>query len=190
MQGETTGRVLLVDGDIFAYQIAAAAEIPTNWGDDLWTLHADAREARFFLDRRISDVKECLAADDVIVCLTHRINFRKEIYPLYKANRAKTRKPMLLHELREYLTGAYTTYLQEGLEADDCLGILATGERIAGEKIIVSIDKDLRSIPGLHYEANNPDKGIFSVTVEQADRWHMRQTLTGDATDGYHGCPG
>jgi 5'-3' exonuclease len=31
---------------------------------------------------------------------------------------------------------------------------------------------------------------ISEVTPEEADYYHMRQTLTGDVTDGYPGCPG
>ena len=184
-------RTLLIDADILAYRIAAAAEVPINWGDDLWTLHADARLAKETLDVQVGELYMELHADFVQMCLTDRDNFRKTIYPLYKANRAKIRRPMILPALREHILAHYTTFMKPGLEADDCLGILATMPRAPGDqRIIVSIDKDLRSIPGLHYELNKPDEGVFEVTETEADRWHMMQTLTGDSTDGYPGCPG
>jgi DNA polymerase-1 len=184
-------RTLLIDADILAYRVASAAEVPINWGDDFWTLHADARLAKETLDIQVRELYRDLLADSVQMCLTDRDNFRKTIYPLYKANRAKIRRPMILPSLREHILAHYTTFMKPGLEADDCLGILATMPRDPeDQRIIVSIDKDLRSIPGLHYELNKPDEGIFEVTETEADRWHMMQTLTGDSTDGYPGCPG
>ena len=182
---------LLLDGDIFAYQIASAMEVATNWGNDQWTLHADAAEGKCALDNYIENVRLTLEADALIVALTDRTsNFRKTILPTYKHNRANTRKPMILMELREYLITNYKTYIRPCLEADDVLGILATSNAIKGEKIIVSIDKDLKSVPGSHYNMKRPENGVFEVGEHEADMWHMVQTLTGDATDGYSGCPG
>jgi len=31
---------------------------------------------------------------------------------------------------------------------------------------------------------------VKEVTEDEADYWHMMQTLTGDTADGYPGCPG
>jgi DNA polymerase-1 len=31
---------------------------------------------------------------------------------------------------------------------------------------------------------------FYNITETQADYWHLYQTLIGDATDGYKGCPG
>ena len=55
---------------------------------------------------------------------------------------------------------------------------------------MVTIDKDLKTIPGLHFDPGNPDDGIYEVTQEQADYNHLFQSLTGDLVDGYKGCPG
>ena len=69
------------------------------------------------------------------------------------------------------------------------LGILATSNKpIKGDKIVCSIDKDFKTIPGKHY--NFKSDQFFEITEDQADYWHMMQTLTGDSTDGYSGCPG
>jgi hypothetical protein len=56
-------RTLLVDGDISIYQVAAAAEVATDWGNGLWTLHSDEYEAKFQLDEVFSRYKEVLEAD-------------------------------------------------------------------------------------------------------------------------------
>lgn len=186
-------RTLLIDGDVVAYQFATAAETPIHWGDDLWTLHADAKEAKAKMDNFLAGLKEVLEADEMVIALSDRTRnyFRKQILPTYKANRDKVRKPIILRELREYLETQYKSYERPGLEGDDILGILATTEKIIkGEKVIVSIDKDLKTIPGLHYNTNKPELGIYSISEKEADYWHLFQTLTGDPSDGYSGCPG
>ena len=38
-------RTLVVDGSLFVYRIASALEEATQWEDDVWTLHADAKLA-------------------------------------------------------------------------------------------------------------------------------------------------
>lgn len=51
----------------------------------------------------------------------------------------------------------------------------------------MSVDKDMKTIPCDLY---NPGKGTRRVvTVEEADRFHLFQTITGDPTDEYPGCP-
>ncbi|WP_142850689.1 exonuclease [Telmatospirillum sp. J64-1] len=181
---------LLIDGDIIAYQVAAGIEKPIHWGDDLWTLHSDAAEGRAILDDRLTGLLESLDADRLVIALTDGDNWRKEVYPSYKTNRAKIRKPVCLPEMRRHLSAEYETFQRPGLEGDDVLGILATHPKlIPGEKIVVSIDKDMKTIPGLHYNLSKDD-GVVEVSEAEADYWHLFQTLTGDQTDGYPGCPG
>ena len=185
-------RVLLIDADILVYTVASAQEVPTEWDEDVWTLHSDFAAARLDFSHRVSELVERLDADDVIMALTTKErNFRKDILPTYKHNRKKVRKPLVWGALREYCAESFVTFIRDGLEGDDCLGILAT--RTADkdvEKIVVSIDKDFNTIPGLHYNQGKPELGIRRVFEEEADRYHMLQTLMGDATDGYTGCPG
>jgi DNA polymerase-1 len=186
-------RTLLIDGDVFAYQFACAAEVATHWGDDFWTLHADAKTAKERLDTFLSELKTKLEADHIIIALSDRTRnyFRKQLLPTYKANRDKVRKPIILNELRSHLEANYQSFERPGLEGDDVLGILATSTKIVkGEKVIVTIDKDLKTIPGLHYNTNKPELGIYSITEDEADYWHLFQTLVGDSSDGYSGCPG
>lgn len=186
-------RTLLIDGDVFAYQFACATEVATHWGDDFWTLHADAKTAKEKVDAFMQELKAKLEADHLIIALSDRTRnyFRKQILPSYKVNRDKIRKPIILKELRDYMEAQYECFERPGLEGDDVLGILATSEKIVkGEKVIVTIDKDLKTIPGLHYNTNKPELGVYAITEEEADYWHLFQTLTGDSSDGYSGCPG
>lgn len=181
---------ILLDADIVCYQIAAAAEEPIDWGDGLWTLHAWEEPAIAKLEDYIETLRQDLGGGEVIACLSDSSNFRKDVLPTYKANRKATRKPLLLSLLRRYTAETYRSYQRPGLEGDDLLGILATSSVIKGEKVMVTIDKDLKCIPGKHLNMGKRDEGVYEVTEEQADYWHLFQTLTGDQTDGYAGCPG
>lgn len=179
----------LIDGDIFAYEIAAAAEKPTDWGDGLWTLHAEADLAIVRLDDRLEQLKEATNADRLIVCLSDSENFRNKVLPTYKSNRANVRRPMILPVMRQHLIDNYEVFIRPTLEADDVLGILATWPKMKGKKIIITKDKDLKTIPCHIFMSHKPELGIVEVTEEEADHWHLMQTLMGDVTDGYSGCP-
>lgn len=188
-------KTALIDADIFAYKWASASRDTFNWGEGVTSAVATRtlEEAAAELDADIERVATQLKVDDVIICLTEpdpTKEWRKILYPRYKAHRDPSKKPELLRPLKDHLAANYRTYIREGLEADDCMGILATHPTlIPGRKVVVTIDKDLLQIPGWNF---NPvkDKKAKKVTPEQGDYMHMYQTLTGDATDGYPGCPG
>ena len=54
--------------------------------------------------------------------------------------------------------------------------------------VILSGDKDLRTIPGIHHFIH--DESTEIVDEKSANYNFMYQTLTGDMTDGFGGCPG
>lgn len=179
-------KVLLIDGDILIYKIATQNEVATDWGNDLWTLHCDAAQCRAEVDATIDDLGSNLEADDYIVALTDKNNFRKDVLPSYKDNRKAKRKPMVLKHLREYVMEKHNGVIYPNIEADDVLGIMAT-EPSKEDRIIVSIDKDLKQIP-----LSNVSKDGLSVEYipEKLGNYHwMIQVLAGDATDGYTGIP-
>lgn len=179
----------LIDADIVAYQAAASCEQPVKWDDDLWTLHAFESEAEEKFDSMVSAIKEKVGATELILALSDSSNWRKDVLPTYKSNRADVRKPMLLKHLRAYAAEKYSVYQRPGLEGDDCLGILATMKSNKGRDFIIcSLDKDFKTIPGKHYNFGRDE--FFEISEHRADYWHMYQTLTGDSTDGYSGCPG
>ena len=194
--------VALLDGDIFLFQAASVAEIETQWDSWLWTLHADEHEARKLVFDRIARIKEDLGADEVIVCLTDRTNFRKEVMPTYKAHRIGSRKPVCYAGLRSWVQDTYDTRCYPTLEADDVLGILSTSAPEDEFRIIVSADKDMKGIPGYLLNDAHARKAmaldssltyfdaVTKVSPAEADYFHLLQTLTGDRTDGYPGCPG
>lgn len=182
-------RILLIDADVLAYQCASAAEVAIDWGDDYWTWHCDFDAVKTRIDTKIEELVEGLSAQDTRLCLTDGgQNFRKEILPTYKGNRKLVKKPLVLQAVREWLLEDRKAIIRPTLEGDDIMGIFSTWSAIKGEKIIVSIDKDMKTIPGLY--ARDLKTGIEDITEAEADYWHLLQTLTGDTTDGYTGCPG
>ena len=179
----------LIDGDIYIFKAAAVAEHAVEWTEDLWTLHAHMSDAVLFFDEQIEQIKKDTEATNIIVALSDTRNFRYDVYPDYKHNRKDKRPPLLRAPLKEYAQAKYESFLRPGLEGDDVLGILATSDTIVkGEKIVVSIDKDMKTVPCTFY--NSGHKTFTEITEDEADYWHMFQTLTGDIADGYPGCPG
>ena len=182
-------RILLIDADVLAYEAASACEKAVEYEPGYWTWYCDFNEVVDTFDASVAKIKETLKGDEVKLCLTDSEgNFRKRILPTYKGKRSSIKKPLVLKPFKEFLIEKRGAYFRPGLEGDDCLGILATWPKLEGEKIIVSVDKDMKSVPGKI--ARWPSKAITTVTREEADRFHLFQTLTGDQTDGYSGCPG
>jgi DNA polymerase-1 len=177
---------IYIDGDIVAYQQSFLAEQATDWGNDFWTLHADVREAKKRVDVFIEELKDTLKADKVVIAVSSTKNFRKDIHPQYKEHRKKMRKPVALGEVREHLIYFHKAVHLPNIEADDVLSIMASEDG----GIIVSLDKDFKSVPGKYYNWNKHEDGVLNISEEDADRAFMMQTLTGDIADNYQGCPG
>lgn len=184
--------ILLFDADMLVFETCSSVEQEINWGDDLWTLHADAADAKARIDDRVLSLTNTIltklnhdGAYEILMCFTDDNNFRKKILPTYKANRIGKRKPVCYKGVKDWVMENYTTYLRPYLEADDCIGILATSKP---NTIVISGDKDFKSVPGRFY---NYRKGeLYEISVEEADKWHLYQTLIGDTADNYSGCPG
>ncbi len=178
-------KCLLLDGDVLAYKFAFAAEVPIEWEDGLWTYHADARESIAVLDEFIDDLKDRFKTVRYRTFLSSGVSFRKKVWEGYKANRSGKRKPLLLSRLREHLMRYHNVEMQLHIEADDLMGIAGNRKK---DMVICTIDKDLQTIPGSHY--NWDTQVSFKVTPKQAWMKFYEQTLSGDAVDGYPGCPG
>jgi DNA polymerase-1 len=174
--------LLLIDGDIIAYKAAASAETPIDWGDGLWTLHSFESDVAIRIEDQIQKLVDEAPVQDCIVALSDKENFRKELVTYYKANRKNTRKPMLLTWAREFMMSKYNTVIYRRLEADDVLGILGTSNP---DTIIWSEDKDLLTIPARHWINGE----VVTISEAEANYNFAYQTLVGDSTDNYSGCP-
>jgi DNA polymerase-1 len=178
-------RVLLLDADAIAYVLAAAIEKPVEWEEGYFTWSVNYEEVCSGVVAKVDSLITEFDADEARLCVSDpEFNFRHDILPSYKSNRSGTKRPLTLAKVKEWIINERDGVVQPGLEADDVMGILSTyGGR--HEKIIVSEDKDMRTIPGLLIQRGH----IERISEAEADYNHLYQTLVGDAVDGYSGCP-
>lgn len=198
---------ILLDADVPAYQFAARGQTEVVWdeGDDAIVIPPVEKLAIEGMLEYILELKSELEADRVILCFTdlnRKANWRLDVLDSYKFNRdPKVRTRPVLHDLLEtVLAEHFKSYRKPRLEGDDVLGILATNPTIIkGHKIIVTIDKDMRTIPSRQQRGSDnvlyhvPKIGkakIERITESMADWYWMYQTIIGDTTDGYGGCKG
>lgn len=180
-------RTMLVDGDILAFMCSVQMEEPIKWDDDTWTLHASESKSIDRLADTLTYYAEILLCRNIVIALSSKTNFRKKISPLYKYNRKNQRKPLTYSVCKEWLRKNYETHEYPYLEGDDTLGLLATSDMVKGDKVILTKDKDLKTIPSTIWFMQGND--YTEINEDDADYYHMMQTLTGDTTDGYSGCP-
>jgi DNA polymerase-1 len=159
------------------------------WDDGIVTTATNLNELKAQVKITVDRWIEKFKTDHVIICFSPKGSkyFRHKIFPDYKQNRKGGKKPLGYNHLVTYMQEEYTTCTIDDCEADDALGILATDGSF-DRNTIISIDKDMRTIPCDYY---NMDEELTEVISEQfANYMHLFQTLVGDATDNYKGCPG
>ena len=167
---------VLIDHDLVVFRCAASAENDS--------LNIAIHRVESLLDELLTKT----GADSYRAFLSGKTNFRKSIYPEYKANRTAP-KPVHLEALREYALDKQNAELApDTLEADDALGINQTDDTM-----IVSLDKDLLMVPGKHFSWeikgkgwNKPDK-FFTQDVIGGMRLFFEQCLKGDTADNIKG---
>lgn len=143
------------------------------------------------LDRMMRETIKAVDPEQVLVLLTGTNNFRDEVAKLrpYKENRKDKPKPYYYEAARKYLIDRYHAKVIDGCEADDMCSIVAASCQASNDPYVVAhIDKDLNSIPGVHY--NYDKKTWYNVSVHEAEHWFFVQVLTGDSTDCIPGLKG
>jgi DNA polymerase I len=178
-------KLLLIDGDQFVFTAAVAIEREIRWDQDNHVLYSNPELAWANFESMLQRIFERFETNDHVLAFSSSTNFRYEVDPTYKSNRKGIRKPMCFSDVREMAYKNYNCTRMEGLEADDVMGILATKPGTA-QRIIVSQDKDMKTIPTTVWNG----KDLVQVSEFDASYNHMYQTLIGDSTDGYKGCPG
>lgn len=182
-------QVLILDADIPLFRSASKAQSSMVIDGIVFSFAQTVDQERMY-DSYIEMIREKTGIKDVVMAITDRSgNFRKEIYPEYKAQRTYQPKPIGYKELLAYIEEEYGTISSPMIEADDVLGILGSQGRFKGKEVVIlSDDKDLLTIP-CKYVDTKDDFKIKQQSKLDADRFWMLQALMGDATDNYKGCP-
>ena len=208
-------KILLLDADTVAYTACLRHEyaddlLPRDMYSDsewdtlinapgydeqdgcIWTINVE--EATQSAIEQIRDIQSATDTKSVEAYFTSGRNFRYEVYPMYKGNRAKTRYPTGISQVKDELHKMYPGEICTEYEADDIVVML---KRTQPKKyVLAAIDKDVyKSVQGKHYNYYYSAKyGIEPKWVEteakDAYQFPYLQTLMGDSTDNIRGCPG
>jgi len=175
----------LLDADIIGYRVGFTTQAEEGW------------VAKARCDEMIEGILAETNADQYQLWLSDKTsnNFRTKFYPEYKANRKDFVPPIHLDLLKEHMIENWGAQIAIEQEADDALGIEQTkyngfldNPEYGGDgSVICSIDKDLKQIPGNHYNFVTKEKSF--VTPEDGLKCFYRQLIIGDTSDNIQGCP-
>jgi DNA polymerase-1 len=199
--GNAKSRVLLIDGHSMAYRAFFA--LPAENFTTAQGQHTNAIYG--FATMLISLLKEEKPSHVAVAFDVSRKTFRTEIFPEYKANRAKTpdefRSQMsYLHEL---VAGFGITQFEiEGYEADDILAtITKRAEKEGAEILICTGDRDSFQLVSEATTVLYPKRGVSEMArmtpdaVQEkygmsADQYPDFAALRGDPSDNLPSVPG
>lgn len=179
-----------------------------NYKDDAcdWAALAELESPKFELEIEPEDVVnafsnaksiiktiiEDLGLNGYELHLTGEDNYRNDVATIkpYKGNRTNLEKPIHLSAVRDYLISRYGALISDGCEADDTVSIAGWKAWKETKKkrdlpYIISIDKDLHMVPGIHYDWVKKKK--FRITEKEGMYNFYHQMITGDTTDNIQG---
>ena len=116
------------------------------------------------------------------ILVTKGTNFRHDLATIKEYKAGRSAKPFYHAEMVEYMDTYWDAICLPNLEADDLVGMWHTQDSTC-----VGIDKDLLTVPGLHY--NYKKKKYLEVTELDALRYFYTQLLEGDGADNIKGLP-
>jgi DNA polymerase-1 len=180
----------LIDGDILVYLAASVVQKTTDWDDGLGAqVSTDMEEAARVARESVQKWASAAGCDSIVVTLSDLDhNFRKTLTHTYKAHRKAAARPLAFDAVRTSLAEDFKVVTIPGLEADDVMGIMHTSDRYRGKSVIVSLDKDMQTVPGTHFNPKT-SKRPARIMPSTATLFWMTQVLTGDTVDNIKGIP-
>jgi len=203
------GRVVHIDADFLAYQVSAESadeldpEQPNVPRKSLADMQHNARQAVEYMT--------ALCAGETYVChLTPSQSDKggraaRAVTQEYQANRAaRDDSPEFLHEMRRYIAHELNGSVHLHQEADDGLAQANYNAQDPNLSVIVSMDKDLRMVPGLHWDYKtkkviNVDDPFGEIWIDATGsakkclgwgtKFFWAQCLMGDTADNIKGAP-
>lgn len=188
---------VLIDGDIVAVRAAAASEERITKevnGQVIRTREPKTEQELIWnIDSILTTINRSFPNSDFIIVIGGGSNFRTRVDSSYKANRSPEDKPLLIDEARNYLK-SFGALEAPYVETDDILSILQNysislhDDPMDSRSVIATIDKDLDSVPGHHYNFVTGDK--YFIEYENARYCYWSQVMIGDSVDNIKGIPG
>lgn len=185
----------IYDGDIVLYHVTMSCLLERQIKGE-YTWHLNVQEARDSFMDRVQMLSRWMKAKRTLVAFSGAENFRKQLHRPYKAHRSWT-KPLGYFALKQWVIDngkelGVDVLIIPKLEADDVMGIMATHpqHRQSYTPVIVSDDKDMRTIDGVHLKIKDNVGGLTEVSPSEAELNFWCQVLAGDAGDGYTGIRG
>lgn len=174
----------IIDGDSILYKAAIRGLTEIEWEEGK-TNHIDLAVSWSLVEEVVKRIEVQTQSASFLFCLSDKRSnyYRNEIYPKYKSNR-KSPKPVLLPQVLKMVKDQFPTLTVPRLEADDLLGLLSDLE----DCTLVSMDKDLKQIPGKLYNWDKDD--LTRTSQAEADYQFFYQCIVGDSCDGYPGVYG
>ncbi|MDB4575370.1 hypothetical protein N9112_00240 [bacterium] len=196
--------IIIIDGDVLAYEACRGEwqriviRLKQAFGKDAYKKalmeHTLTEElitrcwATF--EAKLLEIQERFFNAPYVMAMKDGINFRDDVYIDYKAYRKTKGVPnRIVPFMRDMAVEAGYSIPADYREADDYVRTWAT-EAVAFGKvpIVASVDKDLKCIPGKHY--NLQKQTLEDVAEIDAKKLYYSQLLSGDQTDGIPGLPG
>lgn len=189
-----TGRICLLDADFLKYHVTAkrAKQIEDEKKSGILEIYHKEDPVIVILKNNLNDFFLSRIKDPIIFCFS---GASKNIYRYhcavekeYKGGRKKdeTYEGQLsdMFKVMKYIQDNFMTLLFEDLEADDIVTALQDNDYT----YIASKDKDLKQVPGFHYDflKNN----ISEIKSDKAMYNLMYQMISGDNVDCIPGIPG
>ena len=194
---------LLIDADLLIYKAGFAAQ---SSNDDPPLEHSLGNVKKMVkgIEDKMSDYFT-IDGKTLFLSPDGRENFRYKVAQTlpYKGNRTAP-KPKHFNEMKDYIKMKYPHVVAVEEEADDAIGKEST--RLDGDCVIVSADKDLRMLPGWHWEMNDTEHPFFATDfgylmlqkrkgkrlqlIGTGEMWFYAQTLLGDKADNIPGVKG
>jgi len=198
-----SSKVLLLDADSLLFNVVNFHE-NTETENDLELQYDDFHTQVRAIVNRIED--DGVNAGKVLYFFTTcSNNFRKEIYPEYKANREYTPTVAKVSLLKYYTIsmleseGEYVGY-SDTLEADD---LIKEAVELMDNTIVCSIDKDLKQLVTAHFDyyrvkigedeegnAIRDYRGWSMTTPQESYDMLLTALLVGDTSDNIQGIKG
>lgn len=200
-----SGRVAHIDADFSCYMISAETR------DELSGLKPRKTfdEMKYNIERHLEQLMRITGSTSYVAHLTpsgsdkgHRDHFA--LTKPYQGNRRDKAKPEYLNDVRAYVGENLPSVVNLHQEADDSMAQANYNAEDSNLSVIVSKDKDLRMVPGLHWDFDEEmivdvDDPFGSIWIDRSKKtakllgWGSKffwaQLLMGDTADNIAGLP-